>query len=154
MSQDIGEALSAEEIDGFLRERGLGVLGFATGSEAYTIPIAFAYDGDSNRCFFRFIMGSDSLKRSFVSETDVASLTVYEWKTKNQWKSVVMRGPIREVENADLDVAATLFSAIGEEAALEVFNDSLSEYETVWYELEASEITGRCRYVGSGPSHD
>ncbi|WP_135536065.1 pyridoxamine 5'-phosphate oxidase family protein [Halostella pelagica] len=152
MSQSIGEELSAEEIKGFLEDQGLGVLGFAADGKAYTIPIAFAYDGETNRCFFRFIMDNDSMKREFVAETKVASLTVYEWKTKNQWKSVVMRGPIQRVANSDLDEAATLFSAVGEEAALEVFNDPLSEYETRWYELRGSELTGRCQYVGSRES--
>ncbi|WP_276256201.1 pyridoxamine 5'-phosphate oxidase family protein [Halomontanus rarus] len=152
MSEDIGVALDREEIEQFLREQGLGVLGVATGGEAYTIPIAFAYNSGEDRCYFRFIMGKDSLKREFVSETDRASLTVFEWQTKNQWKSVVMRGPIRRVTDADLSKAATFFSEVGDEAALEVFNDSISEYETVWYELVVSEITGRGQFVGSRES--
>ncbi len=152
MSPDIGVELDAEEIETFLREQGLGVLGLAKGSEAYTIPIAFAYDGGSNRCFFRFIMDEGGMKRAFVSETDLASLTVYEWATKNQWKSVVLRGHIRQVSDSDLAEAATLFSDVGEEAALEVFNAPISEYETVWYELEITEITGRGQFVGSRDS--
>ncbi len=144
--------LEEEEITRFLQEQGLGVLGFARGGDAYTIPIAFAYGRGAGRCFFRFIMGEDSVKRTFVSETDVASLAVSEWKTKNQWISVVIRGPIRPVADSDLAEAATLFSEVGEEAALEVFNDQLSEYETVWYELDVSEITGRGQFVGSRQS--
>jgi len=62
MSPDIGVEPDAEEIDAFLREQGLGVLGIAKGGQAYTIPIAFAYDSGSNRCFFRFIMDDDSIE--------------------------------------------------------------------------------------------
>jgi len=152
MSPDIGVELDAEEIDAFLREQGLGVLGIAKGGQAYTIPIAFAYDSGSNRCFFRFIMDDDSTKRSFVTETNVASLTVYEWATKDEWKSVVLRGRIRQVDHSDLTDAATLFSEVGEEAALEVFNNPVTEYETVWYELDVTEKTGRGQFVGSRES--
>lgn len=152
MSRAIGVELEEHEIENFLKEQGLGVLGFAKGNEAYTIPIAFAYDGGGNRCFFRFIMDENSLKRVFVSETEIASLTVYEWKTKNQWKSVIIKGPIQPVADSDLAEAATLFSDIGKEAALEVFNDPISEYETMWYELKISEIEGRGQFVGNRQS--
>lgn len=41
-----------------------------------------------------------------------------------------------------------MFSDVGEETALEVFNKPISEYETVWYELDITEITGRGRFPG------
>lgn len=152
MSKHIGEQLDEEEIRRFLQERGLGVLGLAKGGEAYTIPIAFAYDPGENRCIFRFLMGDESLKRSFLAETDVASLTAYKWKTKNQWESVVVRGPISQLPDSELSQAAALFSSVGEQAALDVFNGSISEYETIWYQLEIADITGRGRFVGSRKS--
>ena len=143
MSQEIGRALDEYETEEFLKERGLGVLGLSQGGDAYTIPIAFAYDGDGERCVFRFIMTEESIKGEFVSETDVASLTAYEWRRKNEWKSVVARGPIRPVSDDELARVAALFSDVGEESALEVFNSPLSEYETVWYEMEIAEMTAR-----------
>lgn len=150
MSEHVGVALDDGEIREFLQERALGVLGFAKDGDAYTIPIAFAYDEVGNRCIFRFIVPDESQKRAFVAETDVASLTAYEWKTKNQWKSVVVRGPIRQVPEENLAQAAGLFASVGEEAAaLETFNAPISEYETVWYELAIEEISGRGRFVGS-----
>lgn len=141
MSQETGIALDEYETNEFLKKRGLGVLGLSKDSETYTIPIAFAYDHDDKRFVFRFIMAEESAKREFVSATDVASLTSYEWHRKNEWKSVVARGPIRQVPEDELARAAALFSAVGEESALEVFNSPLSEYEAVWYEMDVSEIT-------------
>ncbi|WP_336342818.1 hypothetical protein [Halalkalicoccus ordinarius] len=73
----------------FLKKRGLGVLGLTKGSEAYTIPSAFAYGDAADRWVLRFIMTEDSRKRAFVSETEIASLTAYEWRRKNNWRSVV-----------------------------------------------------------------
>jgi nitroimidazol reductase NimA-like FMN-containing flavoprotein (pyridoxamine 5'-phosphate oxidase superfamily) len=153
MSEHVGEALKHSEIMEFLQDRGLGTLGLTKGGEAYTIPIAFAYDNEEKRCIFRFIMAEESRKREFVAETEVASLTAYQWKSKNQWLSVVIRGPIHQMADSELGNAAALLSSVGNQAAAqETFNESLSEYETVWCELEAEEITGRGRYVGSRAS--
>lgn len=148
MSRDIGVDLDAYETAEFLQGQGLGVLGFARDGEAYTIPIAFAYDEAAERCVFRFVMGEDSRKRRFVAETEVASLTAYDWQGNEDWKSVVARGPIRQVPDDELGHVAALFSDVGEEAALEVFDDPLSAYETAWYELDVDELTARGRFPG------
>lgn len=146
MSEHIGEEMEAYEIEQFLKERGLGILGFAQNGEAYTIPIAFAYDETEPRCILRFIMGEDSKKQAFVSSTESASLSTYEWDGKDNWKSVVVNGPIRKLANEEMAQAAAIFSNVGEEAALEVFNRPVTEYETEWYELQATEVTGRGRF--------
>lgn len=146
MAHHVGVELDDYEIETFLQERGLGVLGLAAGCEAYTLPIAFAYDDAADRCILRFVMGQESLKRESVRETELASLTVSAWHDENDWKSVVVRGPIRRVPDDDLAQAAALFSDVGKEAALDVFNEPISEYETVWYELAVDDITGRGRF--------
>lgn len=148
MSTEIGDALDDQEIGQFLQSRGLGVLGFASDGVAYTIPIAFAYDDDRGRCIFRFVNGEGSEKREFVAATDTASLTAYEWRGVDEWKSVVVRGPIEAIPDAELAEASALFSNVGEEAALEVFNRPLSAYETEWYELDVAEVSGRGRFPG------
>lgn len=97
-------------------------------------------------------MSESSKKRRFVADTGEASLSVYEWKTSNQWTSVVLEGRIQPVADADLSKAATLFSEVGAKAALDVFNESLSAYDTEWYELVVASMTGRGRFVGSRES--
>ncbi len=146
MSEEIGESMDDFEIREFLTERGLGVVGFASDGEAYTIPIAFAYDAEGERCILRFLMGDDSRKRTFVAGTTVASLTAYEWTAPTQWRSVVLRGPLQRLADDELAQAAAIFSDLGEEAALEVFNSPVSDYETGWYELQITELTGRGRF--------
>lgn len=148
MSKHIGVEMKTDETEDFLQERGIGTLGLASGGVAYTFPIAYAYDEGGDRCFFRFIMGDSSKKQRFAAETERASLTVYEWKTKNQWRSAVLEGPIRPVADSDLTYATTLFSDVGDEAALETFNEPLSAYESTWYELDVEEMIGRGRFVG------
>lgn len=146
MSEHIGEPLDDYEIKDFLTDRGLGILGLATDGAAYTLPIAFAFDESHDRCILRFVMGPDSKKRRLVADTTTASLTSFEWHGKHDWKSVVITGPIRQVPDDDLAQAAALFSDLGEEAALDVFNKPLDAFETAWFELEIAEITGRGRF--------
>lgn len=146
MSETIGDAMDELEIRQFLTERGLGVLGFAADGEAYTIPIAFAYDEERKRCILRFLATEDSKKREFVATTEVASLTVYEWTGPDSWRSVVARGPLQRLADDEMAQAAALFSDLGEEAALKVFNEPVSAYEAEWYELQVTEITGRGRF--------
>lgn len=143
MSDAIGEAMDEFEITEFLTNRGLGVLGFAAAGEAYTLPVAFAYDDEQARCIFRFLMPDHSRKREFVADTETASLTVYEWGGPDDWRSVVVRGPLQQLPEAELAEAATLFSDLGAEGALDIFNEPVSAYETGWYELDVSERTGR-----------
>lgn len=149
MARHVGVELDDYEIEDFLHDRGLGVLGLAAEGDAYTFPVAFAYDDVADRCIFRFVMDEGSLKREFVQETERASLTAYEWHGEDEWKSVVLRGPIRQVPDDDLAQAAALFSDVGTEAALEVFNEPIAEYETAWYELAVDEMTGRGRFPES-----
>lgn len=146
MSEHTGEPMDHFEIEQFLGETGLGVLGLARDGRAYTFPIAFAYDGEAERCILRFVMGADSEKRAFVSETREASLTTYEWSGTDDWRSVVLRGPIEELSGDELSQAAAIFSDVGEEAALDVFNEPISEFRTAWYELQIEEMTGRGRF--------
>lgn len=143
MTDSIGEQMDELEIDQFLTERGLGVLGLASDSVAYTIPIAFAYDSGEDRCILRLLMTEDSQKRDFISDADVASLTVYEWVDRDNWRSVVVRGPLEPLEGDEMAQGAAVFSDLGEEAALDVFNQPVSAYQTGWYELRVTELTGR-----------
>jgi nitroimidazol reductase NimA-like FMN-containing flavoprotein (pyridoxamine 5'-phosphate oxidase superfamily) len=143
MSDTIGDALDDMEIRQFLTERGLGVLGLAADGESYTIPIAFAYDKEAGRCIFRFLATEDSEKMEYVSQTEVASLTAYDWTSPDNWRSVVLRGPLSKLADDEMAQAATLFSDLGAEAALDVFNEPVSAYETGWYEMQIDEITGR-----------
>jgi nitroimidazol reductase NimA-like FMN-containing flavoprotein (pyridoxamine 5'-phosphate oxidase superfamily) len=143
MSEHIGQPLEEFELEQRLQEHGLGVLGVANDGDAYTFPIAFVYDADADRCLFRFLSGEESMKRRFAARTATASLTIYDWNGVDDWLSIVVRGPLQQLADDEVAEAAALFSDIGEEGALEVFNEPVSAYETAWYELVVQEKTGR-----------
>lgn len=146
MAEQIGVPLDKYETEQVLESQGLGVLGFAKENEAYTIPIAYAYDASTDRCLFRFVITADSTKAAFLSAVEIASLTVYEWRGVDDWRSVVARGPLQPLPPDDIGHAAALFSDLGNEAALDIFNEPLTEYETAWYELEIDELTARGKF--------
>lgn len=146
MTDHIGVALDDFEVEEFLERRGLGVLGLARDDTAYTFPIAFAYDGSNHRCILRFVMGTDSKKAAFAEATETATLTVYSWESTASWRSVNLVGRLRELDSDEIAGAAALFSAVGEEAALDIFNQPLEEFETAWYEFDIAEMTGRGNY--------
>lgn len=146
MTEKIGAALDEFEIEEFLESSGLGVLGLAKEGAAYTIPIAFAYDEGNNRCILRFVGRQDSKKREFAAATRTATLTVYDWEAPEAWRSVVLVGTLSELDSDSIASAAALFADVGEEAALDIFNKPLEEYETAWYEFNIAEMTGRAGY--------
>jgi nitroimidazol reductase NimA-like FMN-containing flavoprotein (pyridoxamine 5'-phosphate oxidase superfamily) len=146
MSETVGDSMDDLEIRQFLTQEGLGVLGLACDDESYTIPIAFAYDEDANRCIFRFLATGDSRKMEYVSETTTASLTAYQWHSPEDWRSVVLRGPLSRLADGEMAAAAALFSDLGAQSALDVFNDPVSTYDTGWYEMRIDEMTGRGRF--------
>ena len=143
MTEKIGEPLDDFEIEEFLESTGLGVLGLAKEGAAYTIPIAFAYDGGNHRCILRFVMGQDSKKQEFAAATRTATLTIYDWQSAEAWRSVVLVGTLSELDTDEVASAAALFADVGEQAALDIFNRPLEEYETAWYEFKIAEMTGR-----------
>lgn len=134
------------EIDEFLDRQRVGVLAFARGGEAYSVPIAFGYEESRDRCVFQFIVDDDSTKQEYLENTTVASLTVYDWQQGETWRSVVLRGPLQPVASDDVASAASVFSMSGELAALDVFDKPVEEHEPVWYELRIDEKTGRAVY--------
>jgi hypothetical protein len=112
------DALVTNEMDGteieeVLREQGTGVLSLARDGEAYAIPVSYGYDGE--RCYFVFVgYREPSLKAEFAEATERATLTVYEAASREDWYSVLVRGPlVRLTGDDDWETAR---DAIGENA--------------------------------------
>lgn len=97
-----GYEMSDGEIAEFLRERGVGVLSLAAGDDAYGVPLSFGYDGDS--LYFVYLRaGETSEKERFSERTERASFTAFEVDGKHRWRSVVVSGRIRQVDDDEWD---------------------------------------------------
>ncbi|GGL40609.1 pyridoxamine 5'-phosphate oxidase family protein (plasmid) [Halarchaeum sp. CBA1220] len=131
--------LSKRECDTVLSESGVGVLALTDGTEAYSIPESFGYDGEI--LYFQFVYKQDSKKIAFLETTDTATLTVYD---EQPAQSVIVQGPIEPVPEADETKAAT---AIAENASIPTLNvypeTTPDEVRMDYYRLPPTAITGR-----------
>lgn len=131
--------LERSKIDQLLRERGTGVLALTNGSEAYSIPESFGYDGET--LYFQFVYDEDSTKMAFLETTDTASFTVY---TTEPAQSVIVTGPIERVPETEQTVAAT---AVAENAEIPTLNTDPEkhpqELDFTFYRLLPHELSGR-----------
>lgn len=102
-----GIEMTDAEIDQFLTEQGHGILALADDSDAYGVPVSFGYDGDAlYTSLLKF--GDVSQKIEYLEETDTACLTTYHVSTRFDWKSVVVRGAYREVNEDNLEYMDSL----------------------------------------------
>ncbi len=131
--------LTKEECDTLLYESGVGVLALTDGTEAYSIPESFGYDGET--LYFQFVYKPDSKKIAFLETTETATLTVYD---EQPAQSVLVQGPIEPVPEEDETKAAT---TIAENASIPTLNiypePTLDEVRMDYYRLPPTKITGR-----------
>lgn len=121
------------ELDELIRTHDVGVLSLADAGDAYAVPVAYDYDGES--LVVRLADHGDSTKMTYLEATETATFVVYE--TGDPSWSILVRGELRERDDFDETHVNRRFST------LRVFGESIDEVETVVYELEMEEVTGR-----------
>ncbi|MFB6184553.1 MAG: pyridoxamine 5'-phosphate oxidase family protein [Haloarculaceae archaeon] len=128
-----------------LGETGHGVLSLARNGEAYAIPVAYAFDGET--FFVRLGMTPDSRKRAFVETTETACLVVYRAESTDApqalatW-SVVATGPLREPTEAER-MAFPADELNRRFAPLRIFDEAIDEIDVELYALDPETLTGR-----------
>jgi hypothetical protein len=133
-----GDRMDDAAIDAFLREQGVGVLALADAGHAYAIPISFGYD-TGRVVFGYFSFGDESRKQAYTEATEEACLTVTDVRSRYDWRSVVVTGPLSEVDPQSTDLGRLL----GENA----WSPDLSSLgqrglQVRGYELAIEEATG------------
>ena len=119
-----------------LAEGTVGVLALADSGDAYAIPIAYVLDDD--RLLFRFGDEPESAKVAYAAETTTATFTIYEYGGPGDSWSVVVRGPIRRLDDHPE------YSTMNEQfPPFRVFDEAIEDVEYDLYELEIEELTGR-----------
>lgn len=139
--------MGAAEIAAFLDDRETGVLSLADGGEAYGIPVSFTYRESERALYFRLGYTPESRKRTFVDATEDASVTVYG-ETGDEWRSVVVRGPLSEVpeSSVDPDVLAALDAL--DVPFVTMYDRPTKDVRFRITRLDAEELTG-CRGGGN-----
>lgn len=132
--------MDESEVEKRLLEADTGVLALADGDEAYAIPLAHHYDGDS--LLFRLIPHEGSTKMAFLETTETARYVVYDYEPSGDSWSVVVTGEIRELgegETAGYGVAELneLFPAF------RLFGEEAGDLDVALVELSIHAATGR-----------
>jgi nitroimidazol reductase NimA-like FMN-containing flavoprotein (pyridoxamine 5'-phosphate oxidase superfamily) len=131
--------LSTEDCETLLSESGVGVLALTDGTEAYSIPESFGYNGET--LYFQFVYKPDSKKMAFLETTETATFTVYD---KQPAQSVLVQGPIEPVPEEDETKAATAIAENASIPTLKVYPETMpDEISMGYHRLRPTEITGR-----------
>jgi len=104
MSVDDGDAhgneMTDEEMVETLADVGYGTLSLSEEAGPYAVPVSFGYDGDAAYTYLlRF--GEESRKIDAAERTERACLTVFEVESRFDWRSVVVTGPLEEVDDVE-----------------------------------------------------
>jgi nitroimidazol reductase NimA-like FMN-containing flavoprotein (pyridoxamine 5'-phosphate oxidase superfamily) len=135
-----GTWMDDDEIDRTLREVGYGTLALTRDDDAYGVPVSFGYDGD--RVFlYLFKFGEESKKLGYSEPTQRASLTVIDVESRTEWRSVIVTGTLREVDDDEIEHVEAV---IDDNAWYPAFFPPDSPVTGVqWTELQIEAATGR-----------
>jgi hypothetical protein len=131
------EGMTDREVEDHLREAKTGVLALAREGDAYAVPVACHYDGDA--LFLRLGDHEGSEKMGYLETTDRASLVCYEYTPPDESWSVVVRGPIVRVDDADGSSSPRAEAFL----SIRIFGEPVEEVEEVLFEMEIESVTGR-----------
>lgn len=138
-----GDVMGDEAVAEYLEQMGVGTLCMGNESGGYGIPMAFGYDRLKNRCIFQLSFGEESLKAEFIEEGAVMSLSVFDWRAIDNWRSVVARGTFHAIPVEENTIPAGIFAAYSKIASPEVFRQELRHLDFEWYELRVDDLHGR-----------
>ncbi|WP_136718415.1 pyridoxamine 5'-phosphate oxidase family protein [Halorientalis salina] len=106
---DIGlERMTDSEIQSFLSNQGMGVLGLPTEGAPYLLPLSFGYDGGS-QLYFTYVLGESSRKEELSDLAETARFLVYKADTMFSWESVLLTGTIEGLPESTWDEAIAAF---------------------------------------------
>ena len=124
-------------VEQYLAEAETATLALARGGEAYALPMAIHWDG--TRLLLRLGAHPDSDKLDFLETTTTATVVCYGYESPEDSWSVLVRGPISELDADEYDDADIndLFPP------LRIFDETTADLDPVVYALDPREVTGR-----------
>jgi len=130
--------MSESEAASFLASMDSGVLSLAVDDRAYGFPIAFTYDGDTDRIVLGFVAGPESTKDELAAATETATFTVYSQSDVDSWLSVIATGRLNPLDDDVEHHVPDLFYRQNEGRIV-----NLDQFERTWYGLEIDSLSGR-----------
>lgn len=133
-----------EEARWLLGSRNHGVLSMGFESRGYGLPMSYKYDEASDRIVLGVADAPGSKKREFITATEEATLTVYQYEDVDSWECAIVTGTIHPLEDDPLSdgFALVFFSQRDAETGDRTWVD-LDDLDREWYELRIADISGR-----------
>lgn len=137
-----GKTMGQHEIEEFLNDQATGVLSLSNDGRAYGIPVSFAFDEEAGRVIMDLGFAEESKKRTFLETTEEVCLTVYDWRSPTEWRSVIVTGPLTLLDETDVDddIQGWYYEVAKD---IEIPKGNI---ELEWYELTADDISGVALY--------
>lgn len=142
-----GSEMEREDAVDYLQQEGVGTLAFGTEEGGYALPMSFGYDTSNDTCVFQFAFDEDSEKVSYIEAGNPVTLTVHSRKSVDDWRSVLVRGPLERVPSEERTRASAIFASQAKMASTDVFQKPMQEIDFEWYRINVDEVTGRVASV-------
>jgi len=137
-----GKTMGEHEIKEFLNDQATGVLSLSNDGRAYGIPVSFAFDEETGRVIMDLGFAEGSKKRTFIETTKEVCLTVYDWQSPTEWRSVVVTGPLTRLDetNVDDEIQSWYYDVAKD------IDIQKGDIDLEWYELTADDVSGVALY--------
>jgi nitroimidazol reductase NimA-like FMN-containing flavoprotein (pyridoxamine 5'-phosphate oxidase superfamily) len=135
--------MDRDDVVDYLQEAGVGTLGFGSEEGGYAVPMSFGYDAPNEDCIFQFAFDDRSEKLSYIEADSPVTLAVHDRESVDDWRSVLVRGPLEEVPSDERTRASAVFASQARMASTDVFEKPMREIDFEWYRIDVEEITGR-----------
>lgn len=129
--------MTDEAVEARLEEAETGVLSLADDGDAYGVPLAYHWDGES--FLFRLGVHPDSEKLAYIETTERASFLVYDYAAPDDSWSVLAFGRVRELS----DERAVDLREREDFLPLRIFGEPMDDLAPQLYEFVVESMTGR-----------
>ncbi len=136
--------MTRSEVDEFVSNRETGVLTLAQNDEPYAIPISYGYNDSSGTFYMRLVSTPESEKRAYLGSSPDVRVVIYDGNDeKTEYRSVVAKGALEELDPADLSADDIVQYGQAERPLFEIWGADRDELDIRLYSFEPDVIEGR-----------
>lgn len=140
MSEDSPVEMDPDEVDEFLGAGGTGVLSLSEdGAAPHSVPVSYGYDPAERVFYFRLAVGPDSEKGDVTDRPG----TFVSYRDEDGWESVVARGRLMAVEEAEAPNEALAGLGRVDIPLVDAFDSDIRHVEFAFVRLDPDDLTGR-----------
>ena len=141
MSEDSPVEMEPGDVDEFLGTGGTGVLSLSGESDGapHSVPVSYGYDATERTFYFRLAVGPDSEK----GEVTDRPVTFVTYRDEDGWESVVARGRLVSIEEADAPNEALAGLGRVDIPLVDAFDAPVRHVDFAFVRLDPEALSGR-----------